>query len=277
MEGLTLAKQTCADFVSLIYKYDIICLIETWTTKTSQIEITGYKTLVHSYRKFVNKRAKRASGGLIIYVKNSIYKGVKLVKNEIDCIIWFKLEKEFFNLEEDIYIGAAYIVPENSAVHAVYDVDFFLKLEEDISFFANKGKVLLMGDLNSRTGTKNDFINTSQDRTDSYLFSNETPSTRVSMDRTVNRFGDMLLDLCKASGMCIVNGRFIGDENNGSYTCMTANGESVVDYLLTSFSNFKMISDFKVHAFNEHSNHTPLSFSIRANCHEVREATQNWK
>ena len=55
---------------------------------------------------------------------------------------------------EDIYIGAAYIVPENSAAHAVYDVDLFRQLEEDISFFANKGKVLLMGDLNSRTGTK---------------------------------------------------------------------------------------------------------------------------
>ena len=96
VEGLTLAKKTCADFVSLISKYDIICLIETWTTKTSQIEIDGYKTLVHSYRKFVNERAKRASEGLIIYVKNSIYKGVKLAKNEIDCIIWLKLDKIFF-------------------------------------------------------------------------------------------------------------------------------------------------------------------------------------
>ena len=57
-----------------------------------------------------------------------------------------------------------------------------------------------MGDLNSRTGTKNDFINTSQDRTDNDLSSTETPSVRFSMDRTVNRFGDMLLDLCKASG-----------------------------------------------------------------------------
>ena len=223
----------------------------------------------------MNKRAKRASEGLIIYVKNSIYKGVKLVKNEIDCIIWLKLDKNIFHLVEDIYIGAAYIVPENSAAHAVYDVDLFRQLEEDISFFANKGKVLLMGDLNSRT--KNDFINTSQDRTDNDLFSTETPSVRFSMDRTVNIFGDMLLDLCKASGMCIVNGRYNDDPNNGSYTCMTANGESVVDDLLTSFSHFKIICDFKIHAFNEYSNHTPLSFSIRTNRYNVREVTPNWK
>ena len=131
-------KKTCADFVSLISKYDIFCLIETWTTKTSQIEIDGYKILVHSCRKFVNKRAKRASGRLLIYVKNSIYKGVKLVKNEIDSIIWLKLDKKKFHLVKDIYIGAAYIVPENSAVHAVYDVDLFRQLEEDISFLLTR-------------------------------------------------------------------------------------------------------------------------------------------
>ena len=77
--------------------------------------------------------------------------------------------------------------------------------------------------------------------------------------------------------MCIVNGRYNDDPNNASYTCMTANGESVVDYLLTSFSHFKIICDFKVHAFNEYSNHTPLSFSIRTNRYNVREVTPNWK
>ena len=30
---------------------------------------------------------------------------------------------------------------------------------------------------------------------------------RLSMDSVVNRFGDHLLDLCKATEMCIVNGR----------------------------------------------------------------------
>ena len=40
-----------------------------------------------------------------------------------------------------------------------------------------------MGDLNSHTGTKNDFINTSHDRTDNDLFPTETPSVRFSMDR----------------------------------------------------------------------------------------------
>ena len=56
------------------------------------IKIKGYK-LIHSYRKHKNKRAKRCSGGLLVYIKEQYCKGVKLVKNEVDFIIWIKLDK----------------------------------------------------------------------------------------------------------------------------------------------------------------------------------------
>ena len=86
--GLTLAKTTCDDFISFLSDYKIIYLLETWTKKSSKTEIEGYKTLTHSYRKLVNRRAKRAGGGVIIYVKDEIHKGVKLINNELDCIVW---------------------------------------------------------------------------------------------------------------------------------------------------------------------------------------------
>ena len=158
MEGLTLAKTTCEDFVSLIAKHDIICLVESWTTKKSSIELDGYKTLTHSFRRAVNRRAKRAGGGVIIYIKEELFKGVKLVKNAQDCIVWLKLDKIYFGLEKDIYLGLTYIVPENSPIHALYDVDLFQTLEEDVFFFSEKGDVFLTGDLNARSGNKRDFI-----------------------------------------------------------------------------------------------------------------------
>ena len=105
VEGLTLAKTTCDDFISFLSDYKIICLLETWTKKSSKIEIDGYKTLTHSYEKLVNRRAKRAGGGIIIYVKDEIHKGVKLINNEIICIVWLKLDRYFFGLNEDIYLG----------------------------------------------------------------------------------------------------------------------------------------------------------------------------
>lgn len=54
----------------------------------------------------------------------------------------------------DLYVCTVYIPPVTS-VH--YDNDFAL-LENEVSIFANQGKVLLIGDFNSRTGQSPDYI-----------------------------------------------------------------------------------------------------------------------
>ena len=48
-------------------------------------------------------------------------------------------------------------------------------------------------------------------------------------------------------------------------TCYTANGESVVDYVVTSQQNFEQFSDMRVQNFNKFSNHAPISFSLKIN------------
>jgi hypothetical protein len=55
------------------------------------------------------------------------------------------------------------------------------------------------------------------------------------MDLNSNRFGDLLIELCKAVNMCIVNGRsgMPGDKGSCTCTCMTHNGESVIDLVST--------------------------------------------
>ena len=72
----------------------------------------------------------------------------------------------------------------------------------------------------------------------------------------------------------IVNGRLHNDAHVGSFTCMIANGTSLVDYLLTSHENYNLIQDFTVLPFNEFSNHAPLSFSFRT---QVRGTNQRDK
>ena len=277
VEGLTLAKTTCDDFISFLSNYKIICLLETWTKKSSKIEIDGYKTLTHSYRKLVNRRAKRAGGGIIIYVRDEIHKGVKLINNELDCIVWLKLDRYYFGLNEDIYLGVTYIVPENSPIHSVYDIDLFDRLEEDIMLYSTKGSVFVTGDFNSRTGTKSDYVDNAYGRSDDELNIVEIPFIRASADKTTNRFGDRLLEMCKATNICIVNGRLYGDANVGTYTCMTANGESLIDYLLTAYTNFNILTDFNVLHFNEYSNHSPLTFTIKIPEYDERETTYEWQ
>ena len=69
-------------------------------------------------------------------------------------IMWLKVDKYFFGLQEDLYVCAIYIPPATSN-YFENDTDL---LENEISFFSAQGKILLMGDLNSRCGCGSDFI-----------------------------------------------------------------------------------------------------------------------
>ena len=78
---------------------------------------------------------KRANGGIIVYIKDNIRQGVKLVKNEIDCVIWIKLDKNYYSTEEEMYICITYVAPENSPIHNLYNLDIFKSVEG--FFFSN--------------------------------------------------------------------------------------------------------------------------------------------
>ena len=75
-----IGKRSSDNFLNVIANYDIVCLSETWTNKSSLIDLKGYSSPIHSYRKYQHKRARRSSGGLIIYIKDSIRAGIELIK-----------------------------------------------------------------------------------------------------------------------------------------------------------------------------------------------------
>jgi hypothetical protein len=119
-----------------------------------------------------------------------------------------------------------------------------------------------IGDLNCRVGHKIDYIQ--KERVTDLDFNdvlNDIPSRQLSMDYTSNRFGDYLLDICKSTNMCILNDRSCVNDK-GVFTCFTHNSKSLMDYVVTSYSNFDLIKGFKVHQCNEFSNHIPISLHI---------------
>ena len=140
---------------------------------------------------------------------------------------------------------------------------FFFTLENDINMYENVGKVFVVGDMNSRTGKKVDYVENDGILGRDGVTDIDLPLSRASQDCKSNRFGEYLLDLCKATGIRIVNGRLFDDQ--GKITCMTYNGQSVVDYVLTHYQNFETLNKFAVHDFNEYSNHAPVSFCVRTN------------
>ncbi len=68
---------------------------------------------------------------------------------------------------------------------------------------------------------------------------------RNNLDQAVNKTGRELVQLCRASGLYILNGRIRGD-SLGRFTCCSGLGASVVDYTITdmdpsSYSAFTVI------------------------------------
>jgi hypothetical protein len=63
-----------------------------------------------------------------------------------------QLTREFFNLEKDIYLCFIYDPPGNSTYTHSLEENILDILEEDITKYAVDGDIILMGDINARTG-----------------------------------------------------------------------------------------------------------------------------
>lgn len=117
-------------------------MIETWKNNDSDIQISGYKNY-HICRTKKNK-AKRNSGGIIVYIKKYIEKGIVFLEkfSKSQNRLWLKLDKSFFFLlKDDLYICGVYIPPKNSP-H--YNQEYE-GLELEMSTVLSKGKIIVNG------------------------------------------------------------------------------------------------------------------------------------
>jgi hypothetical protein len=272
--GLTEEKLNDEEFLKLIKSNDIVFLSETWTDNDSDIGIDGYSCF-NFYRKFRNKRAKRNSGGIVIYVRDLYKDGVTVVKNNFDTIIWLKLDKSYFGFDTDVYLCGLYLWPDDSPITQIFQEDLFDVLSNDVFHFEEFGKVLLIGDWNCRVGNRNDYI-----YFDSYVdgldYDSYTPDVsleRASSDKLCNARGIQMLDFCKATSLRIANGRIGNDYNTGAFTYYNRNACTTIDYLVLFARDFPMIDSFNVLPFNPYSDHAPIHFSLKV---DTKETEQNY-
>ena len=138
----------------------------------------------------------------------------------------------------------AYIPPYNSNY---FCSDLFDELENDIEKFSSLGSILLMGDLNSRTGKYSDIVcqegNTiiTNDQSESSLCAIQ----RNSFDNELNNHGKRLLEICRSADLRILNGRTSGD-SLGRPIFHGKSGVSIVDYAICDQDLFRHIADFIV-------------------------------
>ena len=69
--------------------------------------------------------------------------------------------------------------------------------------------------------------------------------TRKSRDKTVSPYGKDLLSFCKVYSMVIINGRY-GHDLKRSFTYISQQGCSLIDYILCSPDLLPFVLDFKI-------------------------------
>ena len=275
INGLSQSKLDKRIAGSMLLKYDIILLCETWAAEDADFVLNGYT--YHNYpRRYKHRSAKRHSGGIALFIRKTIQDGVTLGNYTNDTIAWVVLKKSFFRFPRDIYLACIYIVPEGStnSTHDAFDLIF-----EQIIKIPNGNDVILCGDYNARTGSMVDLDINFTNRTNGDLNSLLPPECseryllidkmyrqnlleRNNKDLTSNTFGSRLIELCRMVGLLILNGRIGSDKGIGDFTRDSTTGKSVVDYVLSSPRVFSLISEFVIHKSLPESDHKPISFTI---------------
>ena len=108
------------DFTAFITKYDIVGFVETWAKTKEELEnmLPGYICFSSIRPRRHNKG--RHSGGVSIYVRQSLVPGIKEINcsNLVDSV-FINLSPSFCGLERGTVLGVVYIPPENSIFHKI--------------------------------------------------------------------------------------------------------------------------------------------------------------
>ncbi|CAG2252355.1 unnamed protein product [Mytilus edulis] len=252
---------------SNIMTSDIVCLSETHASSKDILFYNGYKCFTNCRQSKTN----RVWGGLATFIKREILQGVKLIDKTMSDMMWFKLDKNYFGFEKNLFICSMYIPPSNSSytMRTNCDKQIFEKLEQDITKFSLEGNIALIGDLNAHINvSESDYItNEIDDSLDDFLPINyiadavlKSRSTEISQN--TNSYGKQLIELCISAQLRILNGRTLGD-SKGKVTFFNHNGTSIDDYCICSSGFLPSIINFSINKFDPTvSDHCPITVNI---------------
>lgn len=99
-----------------VKSFDILLFVETWCCENYNIDIDGY-FCINCPRPKCDYKAKRNSGGVVVYCK-LLYKSIiQVVDVNNKGIIWFKIDKSVLPSNNDAYFCICYIPPEDSLLY----------------------------------------------------------------------------------------------------------------------------------------------------------------
>ena len=210
-----ICKLDDVDMASDLNKGDIVCLVETHCGANEIPRLSGFAPPVFNARP-KTPGAPYHSGGILIYIKPEIRKGVKVLPETNSEYRWLKLERSFFKSPYDIYVLVTYI---SNGSYANKSEDIFELIENDIAKYSRDGnEFFVCGDFNARTNIDPDYciydqIDNIPEHIDLPLnMVTDIPMPRNNVDTRVKDMrGTKLLNLCRSTGLRIINGRVLGD------------------------------------------------------------------
>ena len=205
---------------------------------------------------------------MLLLVRKSVRKGVKVTHDKDPDIIGITLSREFFGMEQDLVVWFAYAPPASSPYSRGRE-KVLSCLESLLITNDNYEHSIILGDLNGKTACNADYLRDGSD--------NHSPITQVgtyvcdevhprnNMDENpVDGQGKMILDLCKTLNLRILNGRTSGDRwgNLTRFPLNRIERPSVLDYGICCSSLLEKILSFLILPQNELSDHCCISVSV---------------
>ena len=262
----------------VLKQHDIIMFAESFSDPNDEFYLEGFFPRNYA-RKYRHVNAKRGSGGLYIFIRESILDGVEILHNVDDIIAFLRLDARYFGLEKDIYLANCYIVPESS----VYHNSPFAVLNDELTKIPLSAEKIICMDGNAITNCECD-IDMEIDGSDGDLGHLLKETTCVQIDpglierfsqdkRPLNENGRELIKTCKSSNMMILNSRFGKDKGIGKFTrmCDQKQEYGVLDYMISSPGIFPLINDFSVGTKIPESDHLSLELSLKVNINPIKK------
>jgi hypothetical protein len=253
---------------------DVVALTETHLfPDETPLHMPGFQCL-HNPCPVCDMSSTRAvvkhSGGVAIFVNDSWSDCVSLWKQSTDGT---RLWLQFQHLgAAPLFLAVVYVPPKGSSYA---NEGLFDNIAAEVGMIQDLGgSILLASDFNARTSVADNYVDYRyfvDHMPDMLPLGNDFPEVlpeRQNSDKGgLKGWHNEFLDLCRSSGLFILNGRIAGDEL-GECTCFANGGSSLVDYMVASPALFDCATSLVVHKcplFCEKgcdSDHRPLSLNL---------------
>ena len=125
------------EFKSLINDYDIICFTETKLDDLDNLESDDFLFRYKNRKKVATYK----SGGIAIGYKKCLHKFIKPIETDCQYVYWLNIDKQLFNLSQNVIIGVIYIPPVNS----LYSSDeVYTEIELELQRFFQTTKNIIL-------------------------------------------------------------------------------------------------------------------------------------